>query len=192
MNSFINSNNKIEAFKGRYNKDISIPDKLIVGYANWNECDDKIIEAVQNGVNVVMWFAINLSVHPISGKPMITNGPDMDCVADIILKIKELKLNTIHLISIGGWNSPHPDITNDAETTYEYFDYWNHNIAARPDKGFYGFDGIDWDIEGNDNFNSPNNLFSCECLDLMGRFSQLAKERGQYIVTMAPAGMMYI
>lgn len=29
---------------------------------------------------------------------------------------------------------------------------------------------------------------TCECLDLMGRFSQLAKEKGNYIVSMAPAG----
>jgi hypothetical protein len=38
----------------------ALPEKLIIGYANWGECDDKIIEAVENGVNVVIWFAINL------------------------------------------------------------------------------------------------------------------------------------
>jgi hypothetical protein len=38
----------------------SLPEKLIIGYANWGECDEKIIEAVENGVNVVIWFAINL------------------------------------------------------------------------------------------------------------------------------------
>jgi hypothetical protein len=54
--------------------------------------------------------------------------------------------------------------------------------------GFYGFDGIDWDIEGNDDFSSPYNHFTVECLDLMGRFSQLAKEKGSYIVSMVPAG----
>jgi accessory colonization factor AcfC len=37
-----------------------LPDKLLIGYANWGECDDKIIQAVENGVNVVIWFAINL------------------------------------------------------------------------------------------------------------------------------------
>jgi hypothetical protein len=37
-----------------------LPDKLIIGYANWGECDEKIVEAVENGVNVIIWFAINL------------------------------------------------------------------------------------------------------------------------------------
>lgn len=41
-------------------KGAPLPDKLLIGYANWGECDDKIIQAVENGVNVVIWFAINL------------------------------------------------------------------------------------------------------------------------------------
>jgi hypothetical protein len=110
--------------------------------------DRKIIDAVKQGVNVVMWFSINLAVTP-EGKPTITNGPDMDCVADIVREIAELGLDTVHLISIGGWNSPHPDTSISAEEAYEYWNYWNRNIAARPDKGFVGFDGFDWDIEGD-------------------------------------------
>jgi hypothetical protein len=90
-----------------FQKSKILPEKLIVGYANWNQCDEKIVEAVINGVNVVIWFSINLSVSN-DGKPIITNGPDMDCVATIINKIANLGLETIHLISIGGWNSPHP------------------------------------------------------------------------------------
>ena len=33
---------------------------------------------------------------------MITNGPDMDCVAKIVKKIREKGLETTHLISVGG------------------------------------------------------------------------------------------
>lgn len=109
--------------------------------------DRTIVDAVKQGVNVVMWFSINLAVSD-DGKPTITNGPDMDCVADIVREISELGLPTVHLISIGGWNSPHPDTSISAEEAYEYFNYWNRNIAARPLKGFIGFDGFDWDIEG--------------------------------------------
>lgn len=97
-----------------------------------------------------MWFSINLEVNKETGKPMITNGPDMDCVADIVREIADLKLDTVHIISIGGWNSPHPDTSISAEEAYHDWDYWNRNIAARPDKGFYGFHGFDWDIEGTD------------------------------------------
>jgi hypothetical protein len=149
-----------------------LPEKLIVGYANWNECerdrcspsgeawyslpplycafltgDEKIVDAVKQGVNVVMWFSINLAVSP-NGKPTITNGPDMDCVADRVKEIAALGLPTVHLISIGGWNSPHPDTSISAAEAYEYWNYWNRHIAARPEKGFLGFDGFDWDIEG--------------------------------------------
>ena len=51
---------------------------------------------------------------------------------------------------------------------------------------YVGFDGFDWDIEGNDDMNSKYNVFTTECLDLMGEMSQLAKKDG-YIVAMAPA-----
>jgi hypothetical protein len=159
----------------------------------------------------VMWFSINLAVTP-DGKPTITNGPDMDCVADIVREISDLGLHTVHIISIGGWNSPHPDTSVTAEEAYEYWNHWNRNIAARPEKGFLGFDGFDWDIEGlhsstfrhgtvlyfnmfhgcagNDDPNSPYNTFTVECLDYMGKFSQLAKEQDNYVVSMAPAGMV--
>ena len=63
-------------------------------------------------------------------------------------RIRELGLETVHLISIGGWNSPHPDTTNGPDVVYEHWNWWNRNFAARPEKGFYGFDGFDWDIEG--------------------------------------------
>jgi hypothetical protein len=127
---------------------VDLPEKLIVGYANWNECDEKIVEAVKNGVNVVMWFSINLAVNQDTGKPEITNGPDMTCVAERVKQIRELNLPTIHIISIGGWNSPHPDTSITAEETYENWNHWNRHIAARPELGFMGFDGFDWDIEG--------------------------------------------
>lgn len=162
-----------------------IPERLIVGYANWNECDDNIVEAAINGVNVIIWFSINLLTSK-DGEPVITNGPDMDCVGAKVQKIRELGLETIHLISVGGWNSPHPSTINSAETVYSHWDYWNRNIAARPANGFFGFDGFDWDIEGNDDPKSVYNHFTPACLDLMGKMSQLAKQDG-YLVCMAPA-----
>lgn len=127
---------------------VELPENLIVGYANWNQCDETILQSVKDGVNVVIWFSINLSVSSETGNPAVTNGPDMDCVAEMVRRISDLNLYTVHLISIGGWNSPHPDTTNSVEKTYEFWNYWNRQIAARPEKGFYGFDGFDWDIEG--------------------------------------------
>jgi len=114
---------------------VVVPSRLIVGYASWNECDDKIIHAVEEGVNVVMWFAINLARNRSTGQPAVTGGPNMDCVADVVRAIDELGLDTIHMVTVGGWDAPHPDTSNTAEATYEYWDYWNRNIAARPNKG---------------------------------------------------------
>lgn len=44
---------------------------------------------------------------------------------------------------------------------------------------------------GNDTPSSPYNCFAVEALDLMGKFSQLAKAKG-YFVAMAPAGKLNI
>ena len=42
------------------------------------------------------------------------------------------------------------------------------------------------DVEGNDDFDSPYNAFTPQCIHLIGRLSQLAKQAG-YLVAMAPA-----
>lgn len=162
-------------------KSAPLPEKLLVGYANWNQCDDSIVRAVEDGVNVIIWFSINLA-----DGPAITNGPDMDCVANISKTLRDKKLDVVHLISIGGWNSPHPSTRHSAEETFNHWHHWNTKVAARSASGFLGFDGIDWDIEGNDDLGSMYNVFSPATLDLMGEFSRLAKKAG-YVVAMAPA-----
>eukprot|EP01031_Cornospumella_fuschlensis_P039102 gene39102-47577_t len=166
-------------------KSTPLPEKIIVGYANWNQCDDTIVQAAKDGVNVIIWFAINLASDG-QGNPSITNGPDWTCVAEKIKTIRDLGLPTVHLISIGGWNAPHPDTSVSAASMFAYWDNWNKHTISTPQLGFYGFDGFDWDIEGNDDLNSPNNVFTVTCLDFMGEFSQLAKKAG-YVVSMAPA-----
>ena len=62
----------------------TLPSNLIVGYANWNECDQKLVEAVQNGVNVLIWFSIDLIDNKTTSKPIVSRGPNMTCVAQII------------------------------------------------------------------------------------------------------------
>lgn len=69
-------------------------------------------------VNVLIWFSINLEKDKNSNAPIITNGPDMECVAEIVARMKEMNLEVIHLISIGGWNSPHPDTSNSVENVF--------------------------------------------------------------------------
>ena len=48
-----------------------------------------------------------------------------------------------------------------------------------------GFDGIDWDIEGNDNETDAANYFSPGQLNLMGEMSALARADG-FAVSLTP------
>jgi hypothetical protein len=91
------------------------------------------------------------------------------------------------LVSIGGWNSPHPDPSFTAQEWMTEFDRWNREVVSRPADSWEGFAGFDWDIEGNDDGAHHGNEFSLEVLDLMGEMSVLAKATYGYIVAMAPA-----
>lgn len=155
---------------------VELPEKLIVGYASWSECDEKIITAVEQGVNVLMWFAINLLSNETTGEPLITGGPDLSCVRAVKETLKSRNLPTVHMITIGGWNAPHPNTSMSVEAVYQNWVSWSDGL----------FDGFDWDIEGNDDFQNPYNVFTLECLDLMGQMSQMGKRDG-YIVSMAPS-----
>ena len=148
-----------------------LPKKLKIGYANWGECDEKIYEAVLNGLNVIIWFSVDMTANEDNSKPIFKRGPNYGDVSKMVKRFKDNNLPVINLLSIGGWNSPHPNTKFTAE---EYFKEWiefNKRIS-KPEFDFYGFDGIDWDIEGNSDINSSINYFSYKELDIMGQFSQ--------------------
>eukprot|EP00729_Bicosta_minor_P020728 gene20728-28955_t len=110
-----------------------LPQPLIAGYANWGQCNDKIVQAAEDGVNLVIWFSINL--QGISGRATIT-GPAtgeeyLDCVASKVARLKQLGLSVRHMVSIGGWNSPHPDKGFTARTWWREWKRWNAEEVAR-------------------------------------------------------------
>lgn len=153
-----------------------LPNPLIGGYAN--TCDDKVLAAARQGVNVIYWFSINM--FPTSYPQ---GGPNLTCVAEVASTLKSEGLETIHMITVGGWDAPHP-IGGTGEQFYQQFKEWNEQVVARP--GFEsGFMGWDVDLEGNDNQTSPWNSMTQETLDAMGVFGTLAKLDG-YIVTLVP------
>ena len=85
---------------------------LLIGYANWGQCNEQIMQAVNSGVNVLVWFSLNLVVDSATGLPTVA-GPAssagfLGCVAKMATEIKRAKKQVTHLVSIGGWNSPHP------------------------------------------------------------------------------------
>jgi len=94
-------------------------------------------------------------------------------------------LATTHLISVGGWDAPHPNTSFSGEAWFRAWQQWNEEVAAQPDFGFDGYDGIDWDLEGNDELASPWNHFTVACMDLVGSMSQAAKRAG-FVVSLVP------
>lgn len=152
---------------------------LIVGYQSWSTCNmTQTRTAVEAGVNVVIWFATNLASNA-AGQPAVTGGPDYDCVAAVAAALADAGLNTTHLISIGGWDAPHPNTTWDGGTWFKAWRAWNEALP-------FPFAGFDWDLEGNDAVASPWNAFTEECVDVVVDMSEAAKRAG-YVVSMVPA-----
>lgn len=157
----------------------SIPSPLIIAYASWAQCDDRIVTAAMNGANVIIWFSLTLQSE--DGKPVFKGSlPPIECIARLSSRIRS---SVLHVVSFGGWNAPLPDTTHTATEYMAAFSEWNIPL---PEFGWHGFDGIDWDAEGHDDGTESKNHATLQHLKLIGEFSQLAK-RGGYIVSMAPS-----
>ena len=67
-------------------------------------------------------------------------GPNMTCVAETIQRIRQLQPDcpTTHLISIGGWNAPHPDTSRPPSEVYAAWHKWNTETIVSAKHDFYG------------------------------------------------------
>eukprot|EP00039_Didymoeca_costata_P021634 m.345026 g.345026 ORF g.345026 m.345026 type:complete len:382 (+) comp25680_c0_seq1:131-1276(+) len=161
---------------------------LIVGYAP-GSCDEnqhQIIEEAEKGVNVIIWFATILIRNATTGLPQIQGGPNNHtCVAAVAQELRRRQLPTAHMISIGGWDAPHPNTSFTGKEWFKAWEKWNLEEISNPSLAFPGYDGIDWDLEGNDNQESQWNVFTVECMELVGTMSQAAKSNG-YLVSLVP------
>jgi beta-glucosidase len=156
---------------------------VIAGYAS--RCDGSVIRAVEHGVNVVIWsffhvatrqadFPVSTVRRRVEQSATIETPLDLACVRREINYLNQVYGDTVvHLASFGGWNAKHLD---GGYSSKEIYEAWNDLDV---------FDGIDWDLEGNDDLKSPYNHFSLDCLDKMGEISELAHNDG-FIVGMAP------
>ena len=158
---------------------------VIVCYADWQQCDSRVLTAAEQGCNVIVWFAINIRLNQSSGAPMVLGGPDPDCVAGVARNLTLAELDTVHLVSVGGWDQQHPDTSRPPVEVWETLKSWNEKVIARPHLGFSGYDGFDWDIEGSDSPSDAANAISVELLEMIGAVSKMAKREG-YVVSMAP------
>lgn len=169
-----------------------LPEKVLVAYTT-NKCDDldkmeKVTTAIQNGVNVLIW-----SFHAFVFERDVYHGSRSKLKMETKLNVTNylsyrntLRVmghgDTFHLVSFGGWDGKHLPAGATPEELYAEFQTYNTQNHTLDDSSVL-FDGIDWDLEGNDNLQHPNNEFTLECLDQMGVLSQLMKKNG-YIVTM--------
>lgn len=161
-----------------------LPSPVIMGYQNWGECNaNQTIRAAMEGVNVVIWFAITFSTADgEDGREngiAISGGPDSKCMADVAASLDERNLPTTHLISIGGWNSPHPPERFSGGELFAAFHAWNTGLP-------WPYDGLDWDLEGNNNPSSPYNTLTPTTLNQMLDLSAAAKA-SELVVTLVPA-----
>ncbi|KAJ9443271.1 hypothetical protein DIPPA_03098 [Diplonema papillatum] len=158
------------------------PRPVLAAYPNWGMCDDRVATAIENGVNTVIWFQVNLVSR--DGRPHVDPGSlDLACVASVAAAARRNGSAVAHYISIGGWNAPHPDAQFTGAEWYQAWVAWN---AAAKAPGFDGFAGFDWDLEGHDDPDHPNNYFTDGVLEIMKTMSLLARGDGLK-VAMAPA-----
>ena len=123
------------------------PGNLNMGYVGGDCNTTQIVTAVESGLNVLFWFSINLVNR--NGRPAVQGGPNLTCVAATAAELRARSLNTTHMISVGGWDAPHPTTAFTPQQVYAAWKTWNEQVVPRD--GFPGFDGVDWDLEGNDN-----------------------------------------
>ena len=152
----------------------SLPDKVLVAYAT--ECNDLVIKAVRDSVNVVIWSFMEIQ-KDIEDNVIVTgNSLDFECIRKMIKSLdNEGYQEVVHLVSFGGWNGPHLE---PKLSVVEWYETWKDSVGDI-------FHGIDWDLEGHDNLDSPTNVFSINCLEKMGCISEMAKKDG-YIIGVAP------
>lgn len=88
-----------------------------------------MLESIEHGVNVLIWFAINLAKDADTGMPKVTGGPDILCVKRVQSLIRSKGYSVTHMISIGGWNNPHPDTSNSPEQVWQQWKAWNRQLG---------------------------------------------------------------
>lgn len=164
----------------------TLPAKVLIGYGS--ECD-AVHRAIYDGVNIVIWSFLDVRVSPDRNdmspvrrlddksastglslsqrRTTVSTNLNLTAIRDLIDELDHSGFgHVLHFASVGGWNGAH---LNAAITAHEWYLTFNDSVGDV-------FDGIDWDLEGNDQMISSDNFFTVECLDKMGDISRLAKE----------------
>jgi chitinase len=175
-----------------------LPEKLLVGYTT-NHCGGlqdmgKVTQAVKDGVNVLIWsflhFEIEQGIDMEETGRLVLRGGQSDNMSNFWIFKQNLKdmgySDVVHLVAFGGWNGQHLPSGTPGEELYDAWKQFNTRTQGDDHSRQLFFDGLDWDLEGQDDIDGPRNVFSVECLQQMKVMNQQAKDDG-FIVSMAPA-----
>jgi hypothetical protein len=155
-----------------------LPERIVVGYGS--NCK-AVKRAVRDGVNVVIWSFLDFRAPPDDSretilvqerrnlqcrKPIPTTNLNLTAVRAVIQELDSQGYkDTVHMFSVGGWNGAHLD---PGLSSVDWYSAFKDHVGDL-------FHGIDWDLEGNDDLDSPYNEFTLDCLNKMGAISQMAK-----------------
>lgn len=160
-------------------------------------------QAIEDGANVLIWCFIRFETMSSRQRTLkIISEQNIDNYKTYRKQLSSMGYDSItHLVSFGGWNGPHLPPNYSGSDLYKVFqefnDPKNHDDVMIDNtdtsngeiENQYNlkrlWDGIDWDLEGNDNIQSTRNEFTIELLNQMGTFSIEAKKDG-LITSMAP------
>eukprot|EP00936_MAST-01D_sp_MAST-1D-sp1_P001333 g1333.t1 len=153
---------------------------LLVGYAT-DRClsqPHRIDRAVAHGVNVIIWSFAHLELKVAGGRLSVRPTFDVAQVLAARQRLAASGATVAHLVAFGGWNGPHPSTTASGLDWFECWRAWNAGNGSP-------FDGVDWDLEGHNDPQSPTMRFTPALVALVADFSRAAHAAG-FAVALAP------
>lgn len=161
----------------------TLPSPMLAGYTGGADTE-KIVKAVRAGVNTIYWSFLNLRNNGL------IVGLDINQVLEVHRELTAENISVAHMVSIGGWNGRHDFSIGctpgpcDGARYAASFETLDAQIKA-VGEGWPGFTGIDWDIEGHDNWNSTQNEFTLDELTIMLDMSRALSPN--FVISMVPA-----
>jgi Glycosyl hydrolase family 1 len=159
-----------------------LPERVLIGYGQG--CD-AVRNAIHDGVNIVIWAFLDVTLEDrmtsndrhlgygfgaLDGidfrRAVVATNLNLTSIRAFIEELNRSGYgHVLHFASVGGWNGAH---LNNQVTAIEWYQTFAASVGDI-------FDGIDWDLEGNDQIDSDANFFTMDCLNKMGAISRLAK-----------------
>eukprot|EP00397_Hematodinium_sp_SG-2012_P042213 GEMP01046643.1.p1 GENE.GEMP01046643.1~~GEMP01046643.1.p1 ORF type:complete len:325 (+),score=71.30 GEMP01046643.1:160-1134(+) len=146
---------------------IALPPRVIAAYTG-GASSDQLRRAIDvGGVNVLLWSFLTFQRGTIRASINRTTYSHIAATYP----------HVVHFASLGGWNAPHPTPL-DSSLFLTQWRRWNRD---------FGFHGLDWDIEGNDDAASSENHINTTLLEFMTATSRTLQQEDGLLISIVPA-----